>query len=319
MMGNLSRRQFAGLALVAGVAALAAGQARADAKVVRIGYKKIGAFALLKPTGLLEQRLKPLGLTVSWKEFPAGPQLLEAVNAGAIDFAHTGEAPPIFAQAAGAPILYIGHEPAAPKAEAILVPKDSPLRTVADLKGKKIGLNKGSNVHYLLVKALENAGLAYTDVTINFLSPADGRAAFEKKAIDAWVIWEPFRAAAEIASGARTLADGTGLVSNHEFLFTTKDFAAKNPRQVIDTVLASSKEIYAKASADTKGTAETFSRAVGIPVEAFALSLQRKSLDIIPISDSILVEQQKIADVFFKLGLIPQAIKVSDAAYKPAG
>ncbi|TIM18444.1 MAG: transporter substrate-binding domain-containing protein, partial [Mesorhizobium sp.] len=102
----------------------------------------------------------------------------------------TGEAPPIFAQAAGAPLVYVGYEPPAPEAEAILVPKESPLKTVADLKGKKVALNKGSNVHYLLVKALEKAGLAYTDIEVNFLPPADARAAFEKQAVDAWVIWE---------------------------------------------------------------------------------------------------------------------------------
>ena len=316
-MNALSRRRFGQLALTASLAATSTRPAFADGKVVRIGYQKIGAFALLKPTGQLEQLLKPLGYTVTWKEFPAGPQLLEAVNVGAIDFAHTGEAPPIFGQAAGAPILYIGHEPAAPEAEAILVQKDSPLTSVADLKGRKVALNKGSNVHYLLVKALEKAGLAYSDVNVIFLAPADGRAAFEKKAIDAWVIWEPFRAAAEIATGARTLADGTGIVSNLEFLFTTKPFAEKNPKDVVDIVLKASKDIYVKAGADIRGTAENFSQAVGIPVEAFERSLKRKRLDILPISEAILAEQQKIADTFLELKLIPKPIRVADAAYKP--
>ena len=316
-MSALSRRRFGQLALAASLAATSARPAFADGKVVRIGYQKIGAFALLKPTGLLEQQLKPLGYSVTWREFPAGPQLLEGVNVGAIDFAHTGESPPIFGQAAGAPILYIGHEPAAPEAEAILVQKDSPLASVADLKGKKVALNKGSNVHYLLVKALEKAGLAYSDVNVVFLAPADGRAAFEKRAVDAWVIWEPFRAAAEIATGARTLADGTGLVANHEFLFTTKPFAEKHPKEVVDIVLKASKDIYVKAGADIKATAENFSQAVGIPVAAFERSLQRKKLDVLPIDDAILAEQQKIADTFLELKLIPKPIRVSDAAYKP--
>lgn len=317
-MSDFSRRQLGRLGLTAGLAAAISPPAFAETKVVRIGYQKIGAFALLKPTGVLDERLKSLGYSVSWKEFPAGPQLLEAVNVGAIDFAHTGEAPPIFGQAAGAPILYIGYEPAAPEAEAILVPRDSPLKSVSDLKGKKIALNRGSNVHYLLVKALEQAGLAYSDVTIVFLPPADGRAAFEKRAIDAWVIWEPFRAAAEISSGARTLTDGTGLVSNHEFFFTTKPFAEKNPKEVVDIILAASKEAYAKASADITGTAQTFSQAVGIPVNAFELSLKRKKLDVLPISEKILDEQQKIADTFLALKLIPKAIQISEASYKPS-
>ena len=127
-------------------------------KVVRIGYQKYGKLVLLKGKGSLEEKLKAVGYKVAWTEFPSGPPLLEALNVGAIDFGNTGEAPPIFAQAAGAPLQYVAYEPPAPKGEAILVPKDSPLKSVADLKGKKIALNKGSNVHYLLVKAFR-AGL----------------------------------------------------------------------------------------------------------------------------------------------------------------
>src|SRR5438270_4772334 len=133
-----------------------------------MGYQKVGAFALLKVHGILEERLKPLGYMVAWKEFPGGPQLLEGMMTGAVDFAHSGEAPPIFAQAAGAPLLYIGHEPPAPEGEAILLPTDSPIKTIADLRGKKIALNKGSNVHYLLVRVLEKAGVKYTDVELVF-------------------------------------------------------------------------------------------------------------------------------------------------------
>src|SRR5207245_3822792 len=130
---------------------------------------------------------------------------------------YVGEAPPIFAQAAGANFVYIGNDPAAPEAEAIVVAKDSPLKSVADLKGKKVALNKGSNVHYLLVKALEKAGLKYTDIQPVFLAPADALAAFTRGTVDAWVIWDPYEAAAEASTGAHILTDGTGLVANHQF------------------------------------------------------------------------------------------------------
>jgi sulfonate transport system substrate-binding protein len=175
-------------------------------KVVRIGFQKYGKLVLLKSKGTLEEKLKAAGYKVVWTEFPSGPPLLEALNVGAIDFGNTGEAPPIFAQAAGAPIQYVAYEPPAPKGEAILVPKDSKLTSVADLKGKKIALNKGSNVHYLLVKALEKAGVKYSEVEPVFLAPADARAAFERGAVDAWVIWDPFQAAAEAASGRWRMA-----------------------------------------------------------------------------------------------------------------
>src|SRR5450432_2556146 len=166
---QITRRGFTALPLAL---VLASGQARAADKTIRVGFQKYGTLILLKARGALEQRLDPLGYRVTWAEFPGGPQLLEALNAGAIDVGSTGEAPPIFAQAAGAGLVYFAHEPPAPLGEAIVVPK-----------GRKIVLNKGSNVHYLLVKALEKAGIAYSDVQTVFLPPADARAAFERGAV----------------------------------------------------------------------------------------------------------------------------------------
>jgi hypothetical protein len=145
-----------------------------------------------------------------------------------VDFGTVGEAPPIFAQAAGANLVYVGNEPPSPGSEAIVVPKDSKLRSLADLKGKKVVLNKGSNVHYLLVKALEKAGLGYKDIDVVYLPPADARAAFERGAVDAWAIWDPFLAAAEKQLGARVLADGKGLVANHQFYLAARPYAEKN-------------------------------------------------------------------------------------------
>ena len=220
---KITRRAFT--AVVAGAIATPLTHVRlagAADKVVRIGYQKYGTLVLLKGKGTLEKKLESVGYTVEWTEFPGGPQLLEALNAGAVDFGSTGETPPIFAQAANAPLVYIAHEPPAPRGEAILVPKDSPIKSVAELKGKKVAFNKGSNVHYLLVKALEEAGLTYEDVEASFLAPADGRAAFEKGAVDAWVIWDPFQAAAEVAVEARELRNGEGIVPNHQFYLGTK-------------------------------------------------------------------------------------------------
>ncbi len=301
-----------GLVLFSGTLSAAVGQDQ----VVRMGHQRVGAFALMKARASLEDRLKPLGYTVSWKEFASGPQLLEGLKAGVVDFGHGGEAPPIFAQASGAQFFYIGHEPQAPKGEAILVPKDSPIKAIADLKGKKIALNKGSNVHYLLVCALNKAGLKYTDVEVVYLTPADGRAAFEKGAVDAWVIWEPYRTAAELALGARTLSDGSGLVSNHEFFFVTKAFAEAHP-QVIDVVLGAAREAYAEAAKDLPGTAKTFSLAAGFPLPVMEVALTHRGFGVEPMSSGVIAEQQKIADAFKILGLIPAAIKVADAVRNP--
>lgn len=314
-----SRRSIAKLALAASaVAALTLApltSALAQDKVVRIGFQKYGKLVLLKSKGTLEPKLKALGYSVVWTEFPSGPPLLEALNVGAIDFGNTGEAPPIFAQAAGAPIQYVAYEPPAPKGEAILVPKDSKLATVADLKGKKVALNKGSNVHYLLVKALEKAGVKYSEITPVFLAPADARAAFEKGAVDAWVIWDPFQAAAEVATQARTLADGTGIVSNYQFYFSSQKFLGTD-QKIVDLVLAQLSEVDDWAKGDIKAVAEQLSPSVGLPVPVIELALKRQAYGIKPINDTVIAEQQQVADTFFALGLIPKAIKISDVARK---
>lgn len=285
-------------------------------KVVRIGFQKYGKLVLLKSKGSLEDRLKAAGYRVVWTEFPSGPPLLEALNVGAIDFGNTGEAPPIFAQAAGAPIQYVAYEPPAPKGEAILVAKDSKLTSVADLKGKKVALNKGSNVHYLLVKALEKAGVKYSEVEPVFLAPADARAAFERGAVDAWVIWDPFQAAAEAATGARTLADGTGIVSNYQFYFSSKKFLESDPK-IVDLVLAQLSEVDDWAKGDIHAVAEQLAPAIGLPVAVVEVALKRQAYGIKPITDSVIADQQQVADAFFALGLLPKQIRISDAARRP--
>ena len=199
---------------------------------IRIGYQKYGTLNILKARGGLEQRLKSQGISVQWIQFPAGPQLLEALNAGSIDYGHTGEAPPIFAQAAGAPLVYVAHEPPNPKGEAILVSKDSQIQDVAGLKGKKVALNKASNVHYFLVQALAAAGLKYSDIQPVFLPPAEARAAFERGSVDAWAIWDPFLTAAKRSTGGRVLKDGENLAANREFYLAAKPFAEQYPDRV---------------------------------------------------------------------------------------
>jgi len=305
---------IAALAL-AGTAGLWAKGAQAEEKVLRVGYQKYGTLVLLKEKGTLEGALKPLGYTVTWTEFPGGPQLLEALNVGAIDYGTAGEAPPIFAQAAGAPLVYVGYEPPAPKGEAILVPKDSALKSVTDLKGKKVALNKGSNVHYLLVKALEQSGLTPKDIQPVYLAPADARAAFEQGSVDAWVIWDPFYAAAAAATGAKVLQDGENLVSNHQFFLAERGFAKANP-QVIDAISAELTKVDAWAKSDPKAAAAILSPKVGIPAEVLEVALGRQGYGISAITPEVVAEQQKIADTFHKLGLLPKPITVSDAIVK---
>lgn len=315
-MNPLMRSWVARAVLSIGIVAASVGATYGQDKVIRIGFQKYGKLVLLKGRGTLEGKLKPLGYAVSWTEFPSGPPLLEAVNVGAIDFGVAGEAPPIFAQAAGAPLVYLANDPPAPQGEAILVPKESPLKSVTDLRGKKVALNKGSNVHYLLVRALEQAGLKYTDIQPVFLAPADALAAFSRGAVDAWVIWDPYEAAAESSTGARILADGTGLVANYQFYFSSKKFLAENAKAV-DVVLEALNETDEWAKNNVAAVAEQLSPSIGLPAPVLEVSLKRESYGTLPINGEVIARQQRVADTFFALGLIPKAVNVSDLQRKP--
>jgi sulfonate transport system substrate-binding protein len=283
---------------------------------LRIGYQKYGTLIILKARGSLEKRLAPLNVDVRWIEFPAGPQLLEGLNVGSIDFGTVGEAPPIFAQAAGANLVYVGNEPPAPASEALIVPRDSPVKTVRDLKGKRIALNKGSNVHYLLVKVLEANGLKYSDVEPVFLPPADARAAFERGSVDAWVIWDPFLAAAEKQIGARIVADGRGVTSNHQFYLAARPYAERRA-DIVNIVLEEIGKIDEWSRQNPKEVSAILAPAVGIEPAAVDLALSRYAYGVAPISPFVIGEQQKIADTFFDLKLIPKSVAIKDVVWQP--
>ncbi|MDR3516451.1 MAG: sulfonate ABC transporter substrate-binding protein [Azospirillaceae bacterium] len=296
----------------------ASGAAAGEGRELRVGFQKYGTLTILKAKGTLDRRLAALGVSVRWVEFPAGPQLLEALNVGSVDIGGTGEAPPVFAQAANADLVYFGYDPASPTAEAVVVAKDSPIHSVAELKGKRIVLNKGSNVHYLLVRALETAGLSLKDVQPVYLPPADGRAAFERGAVDAWVIWDPFLAAAQQALGVRVLIDGSGgVASNYEFYLARRAYAGANP-DIIRAILDDLAQVGPAAQADAAGTAQLLAQQTGIDVEALTVAVKRQNSETRPVDDAVIAAQQQIADSFFALGLIPRAISVRDAQWRPS-
>jgi len=311
---SFTRRQLLVTSLAS--AALAGGSpaifAQAPARVFRIGHQK-GWLSILKGRGTLEKRLAPLGVSVTWTEFNAGPVQLEALNVGSIDFGDVGEAPPIFAQAAGAPLVYAAATVPRPKLEAVIVPKGSAIRTVTDLKGKRVAFNKGSNVHYFLVKLLEKHGLKYGDVQTVFLSPPDARAAFEKGAVDAWVIWDPFLAAAQKTLDARLLADASGVVNNRAYYFTSRDFATKNV-DVLKIAIDEINAIDTWASKNQAAAAVELSSVLGLDRSITEIYLGRAAYGTAPITREILAEQQVIADTFFELELVPRKLNVLFAA-----
>lgn len=303
------------LASALGVAGSSRAWAQGATDTLRIGYQKYGTLVLLKARGTLEQRLAPLGVKLQWLEFPAGPQLLEGLNAGAVDIGTVGETPPIFAQAAGVDFVYIGNEPVAPQGEAIVVPQHSPLKRVEDLRGKKIALNRGSNVHFLLVRALQKAGIHYSEIQPIYLTPADARAAFTQGSVDAWVIWDPFFSAIQTQAGARVLADGTGLVSNLQFYLAARKFAERQPKLVY-AVLDEIGQVDAWGRANENAVAQFLSPQVGLDVATLDLAVKRAAYGVQPITEATLAYQQQIADTFADLKLIPKRITVTDAQWK---
>ena len=308
--------RFLRTALTAALILAAPSLAGAADRTVRIGYQKYGNLLLLKQHGGLDARLRPLGYRAEWSEFPSGPPILEAMRAGAIDFGQTGDAPPIFAQAGRTNLVYVADEPAAPEGEAILVPKGSGLRSLADLKGRRVALNKGSNVHYFLVKALEKAGLAYGDVSAVFLAPADARAAFESGAVDAWAIWDPYLASAQAATGARTLATAEGLAGNLQFYLADRTFAAENPKAVT-AITDAVHEVDDWEAAHPAEAAAELAAAIKLPVSVVATALSRQAHGVLPITPEVTADQQAVADAFLKLRLIPTKLDVAAAIWKP--
>jgi len=283
-------------------------------ETVNIGYQKANIFALLKYRGSLDESFKKQGIAVRWVEFPAGPQMLEGLNVGSIDLAATGDAPPAFAQAAKADLVYLAHSPANPKTEAIVVPENSAIHSVADLKGKRVGLNKGSDVNYLLVVALEKAGLSYKDITPVYLTPADARAAFQQGAIDAWVIWDPYLAEVETNAKARQVSNAEGLVPHYTFYLASRKFAENYPdtaKQVVDELGTLSDW----ANSHQDDAAAILSTSTGLDKAIWRKTLARLPYGAERMTPTVYNEQQALADTFTRVGLLPVKVDVRSATW----
>ncbi len=285
--------------------------------VIRIGYQKSGTLLLLKARGVLERRLRPLGVSVRWSEFTAGPPLLEALNAGSLDFGHTGDAPAIFAQAAGSPLVYVANTRPSPQSVALIVPGNSPLRRVSDLRGKRVAFARGSSAHYFIVQALVRYGLKYEDIQAAFLNPPDARLAFERGNVDAWAIWDPFYAAAQRGSGARVLVDGSGLTPFREFYLARRDFASRQS-DLVRLAIEETQKVGNWAIANPRPVAELLAVETGVDLATLELAeRRRRRYGAQLIQTAVIQEQQQIANTFSRLGLLPRSINVRDAVWRP--
>jgi sulfonate transport system substrate-binding protein len=310
----INRRNLLKGSAVAALTGELAVPARAQTpKELRIGYQKNGVLVIARQQAALEKHFAPLGTSISWIDFPAGPPMLEAMNAGSIDFGQVGDTPPIFAQAANARIVYVAGQPIT-NGQGILVKPGSAIHSLADLKGKRVGFTKGSSAHNVVVMVLEKAGLQYSDITPVYLSPPDGAAAFARDSVDAWAVWDPYFAIGETRGGGRILVNASEIGKTNSFYLANRDFAVVAPRTVSAaiTVLQDS-AAWAETHRDDVG--RLMAEVTGIDVEIQTIAARRSSFAIGKLTDDIVATQQAVADRFFKLGLVPRAISVREAVW----
>jgi sulfonate transport system substrate-binding protein len=284
----------------------------AGAVEVRVGYQKSSTLiTLLKSAGSLDEKLIAEGARISWHEFTSGAPLLEALNVGGIDLsADVADTVPIFALAAGSKFAYYAQETPSPAAQAILVRVDSPIRRVAQLSGKRIAVAKAAGAHYLLLAALERAGLKLSDVQPAYLTPPDGRAAFERGSVDAWAVWDPYLAGAQEQIRARVLVDGSNLANYRRYYLASDEFARAHPK-ILRIVFEALQERGKWVKAHPQEAAAVLAPIWGLDAQTTGVANSRRSYDVRPVTAEALGEQQKIADAFLGAALLPKAVNVA--------
>lgn len=276
--------------------------------IVRIGYQRFSELDLIRTRGELDRLLKEQGVQVEWSFFQSGPPMLEAMNTGNLDIAGVGEAPPIFAQAAGAQFFYIASTPRGPQTQDIVVPKNSSIQSPADLRGKKVALQRGSSGHYLLVQVLRDQNIPVEEVEVVPLSPADARAAFEQGTVDAWSIWDPFLGVIEATGNARNLSLGR---DRRAFFLASQNFVNTYPERV-KTFLLEAKQTEEWGRQNTKAIAQQFAEELKIDVAILEKANQRRGWGLLPITPESIISQQLVADTFYELDIVPKSVQISD-------
>ncbi|MBR0694094.1 sulfonate ABC transporter substrate-binding protein [Bradyrhizobium lablabi] len=312
----MKRRDFLKLSL--GSAAIAAlpphARAHTGVKEIRIGYQKNGVLVIARQRATLENHFSPQGVDVKWVEFSSGPPMMEAMNVGSIDYGAVGDSPPVFAQAAGAAIVYAAGQPIT-NGQGILVQQNSAIRTIADLKGGRIGFTKGSSAHNVVVQTLEKAGLTYKDIAPVYLTPPDAGPAFANGSIDAWAIWDPYFAIGETKQNGRILVNAHEITKTNSFYIANREFA-RNHAPVLQQIIDVTTSTAAWAESHRDEVAKSLSAVTGIALDIQTIAANRSSFAVGPVTDDVIATQQGVADRFFKLGLIPRQIAIRDIVWR---
>lgn len=280
---------------------------------VSIGFQKSALNLLVTREQKLLEKEFP-GAEIEWREFPAGPQMLEALAIGAVDVGYVGNTPPIFAQAADKDLSYVGYEVYPPNALGVVLPKNSAIKKIEDLKGKRIAVQKGSSAHELLAKVLDKSGLTWQDIEPIWLPPADARAALDKGSIDAWSIWDPYLSAVELTGKVDVLIDGKAFPKTYSYYIANPKFTTAHPTAV-DKVLKSLNEADTWILNNQTLAVDLYATSTGLSPEVAQSAIDRrlKPSPIRPLAEDNIESQQKIADLFFAEKLIPKQINIRDA------
>ncbi|MFI6644049.1 ABC transporter substrate-binding protein [Streptomyces sp. NPDC050504] len=278
---------------------------------LNVGDQKGGYEAILRAAG----ELKDLDYRIKWSTFTSGPPLLEAMNAKAVDIGGVGNTPPVFAAGAGSKIVVVGASHGSAAGEAIVVPKDSPLKRPADLKGRSVAVAQGSSAHFQLVASLKKAGLGIGDVKLKYLQPADALAAFSRGKVDAWAIWDPYTSQVLRTADARVLTTGEGVVNGLGFQVASPS-ALKDPAKskAIGDLLERLRRAQDWVFAHPEEWAKVWSKDTGLPYEIALDSVKRSQGTRVPVAvdAAAVASEQEIADTFAELKLIPGKFAFED-------
>ncbi|KQW43108.1 ABC transporter substrate-binding protein [Nocardioides sp. Root1257] len=273
-----------------------------------VGDQKGGSKALLQAAGELDD----VDYKIEWKEFTSGPPLLEALNAGAIHVGGVGNTPPLFAAAGKSEIKVVQGATYGGAGDAIVVPGDSPIKDVSELKGKTVGVAEGSSANYNLLAQLQDAGLKYSDVTIKNLQPGDALAAFSAGHLDAWAIWEPFTSQAEQEADAKVIADGSKLANGYTFQVAS-DVALDDPatKEALSDYLSRIAKAQVWSQTHQEDWAKVWAEETGLSDSITLAAVKKRQVQVVPIDQTVIDSEQEMADSFADNDLLPGKFDVA--------
>ncbi|WP_419899407.1 ABC transporter substrate-binding protein [Roseomonas sp. USHLN139] len=293
--------------LLTGAAVLAAPRVLRAQAPLRVGDQRGNARAVMEAAGVL----KGVEGRFAWSEFPAAAPLVEALNAGAIDTGLVGDAPFTFGAAAGVPAKAIAATRQGQDGLAILVPKDSPIRSFADLRGKSIATGRGSIGHQLVLAALEDAKLPADAVKLVFLLPADAKAAYGSGAVEAWSTWEPYVSQEEVLVGSRRIVDGNRITPGLSFQ-AARDDAIASRRPDLEDFVRRLTVARRWANDNISSYAKTWSGLMNVPEPVAVQWFTRARTRVVPIDDSVARDEQGNIDLYTRAGLVRRRIVADD-------